>query len=231
MINISSGPPCLVRDGFLARRAPDVAAGMPGMIPGGVSVRDFSAATGLGADASAEILGGLAAAGIGRRRGGQYFFEDGDRLRAAIELLKCGAPAGSVSEAIDWRDFEGLVAGMLSSMGFAVMRNLVLTRPRMEIDVVGVRLGVAMLIDCKHWRRSGRPALSAAVRKQIGRTRHYVAKTRGAVAVPVIVTLHQDGVDFVDRVPIVPVDRFPSFVDEFYGNLDGLLTVEGPPGP
>jgi hypothetical protein len=96
----------------------------------------------------------------------------------------------------------------------------------MEIDVVGIRLGVAMLIDCKHWKRYSISALSEAVKKQVGRTKHYISKTSGAIAVPVIVTLYQDKIDFIDRVPIVPIFQFSSFVDEFYGNMEEMKTIE-----
>ena len=44
---------------------------------------------------------------------------------------------------LDWKDFEGLTAEILNSKDFAVIKNMILTKPRMEIDVVGIRLGVA----------------------------------------------------------------------------------------
>ena len=53
-----------------------------------------------------------------------------------------------------------------------------------------------------------------------------MAKTQGAIAVPVIVTLYQDKVDFIENVPIVPIFQFRSFIDEFYGNIDQMKTIE-----
>jgi len=104
------------------------------------------------------------------------------------------------------------------------MSNSVL-KPRMEIDVIGIRLGIAILIDCKHWKRYSTSSLTSAVKKQIERTKKYVEKTQGATAVPVIVTLYQDKVNFIDNVPIVPIFQFSSFIDEFYGNLDQMKTI------
>ena len=101
-----------------------------------------------------------------------------------------------------------------------------LTKPRMEIDVVGIRLGIAILIDCKHWKRYSVSSLSTVVKKQIERTKHYVKKTPGAISVPVIVTLYHDKVNFIDNVPIVPIFQFSSFIDEFYGNIDQMKTME-----
>jgi hypothetical protein len=68
--------------------------------------------------------------------------------------------------------------------------------------------------------------LSTVVKKQIERTKHYVKKTPGAISVPVIVTLYQDKVDFIENVPIVPIFQFSSFIDEFYGNIDQMKTIE-----
>jgi len=106
-----------------------------------------------------------------------------------------------------------------------VIKNLILTKPRMEIDVIGIRLGIAILIDCKHWKRYSTSSLTNAVKKQIERTKKYVEKTQGAIAVPVIVTLYQDKVNFIENVPIVPIFQFSSFIDEFYGNIDQMKTI------
>ena len=81
-----------------------------------------------------------------------------------------------------------------------------------------------MLIDCKHWKKTT-SSLRTVVQKQIERTKHYVASTEGGMALPVIVTLYQDKIDFIDKVPIVPIFQFASFVDEFYGNLDDMNQV------
>ena len=200
--------------------------GLPGIIPEGISVKDFSAVTKLNANDSENILEELIKNNIGHKENNIYFFETGDKLKIAIALLEKGFPIDEISTALDWKDFEGLTAEILSSKNFAVIKNMILTKPRMEIDVIGIRLGVAILIDCKHWKRYSHSSLSSAVNKQIERTRHYVAKTEGAIAVPVIVTLYQDKVDFIDKVPIVPIFQLSSFIDEFYGNLENMQTIE-----
>ncbi len=198
---------------------------LPAIVPGGISPDDFSAVTGMDVPACSQMLETLVENGIGRRAGRQYVFEPSDRLSAALMLIEKGVPVDDVAVHLDWRSFEGLAAKILESKGFATMRNLILTKPRMEIDVVGVNLGVAILVDCKHWRRYGASLLRGVVKKQVERTKQYVARTEGSVAIPVIVTLYHDRIDFIDRVPIVPILQFPSFVDEFYGNLDDLRTI------
>ena len=202
-------------------------AGLHGMIPGGVSVKDFCAVTKMTPAESQNILDELVKNGIGSVQDGgcSYHFEGGDKLRYAVSLLEKGLPIDEISVALNWRDFEGLTAAILTEKNFAVIKNMILTKPRMEIDVVGIRLGIAVLIDCKHWKRYSASALSTAVQKQIERTRQYVAKTPGAMAVPAIVTLYHDRIDFIDNVPIVPIFQFASFVDEFYGNIDQMKTI------
>ena len=199
---------------------------LSGIIPGGISVQDFSVITKLDVVESKKILENFFKNDIGSKQEDKYYFEDSDKLKAALMLIKNGFPLDEIAIVLNWRDFEGLTAEILFSKNFAIIKNLMLTKPRMEIDVVGIRLGVAMLIDCKHWKRYSVSALSEAVKKQVERTKHYIKKTPGAIAVPVIVTLYQDKIDFIDRVPIVPIFQFSSFVDEFYGNLEEMKTIE-----
>jgi hypothetical protein len=197
-----------------------------GIIPGGISVNDFTMITKLNYVDSQKILDGYIKNGIGKKQENQYYFEEGDKLKAAIELIKIGFPIDEIAIALNWKNFEGLVGEILSSKDFAIIKNLILTKPRMEIDVIGIRLGIALLIDCKHWKRYSYSALTSAIKKQIDRTKHYVSKTPGAIAVPVIVTLYQDKLDFINGVPLVPIFQFSSFIDEFYGNLDQMTTIE-----
>ena len=204
---------------------PRMLIGLKGMIPGGVTVKDFSVVTELSELDSKNILDELIKNNVGTLENNFYYFEDGDKLKIAISLLEKGFPIDEISTALDWKDFEGLTAEILTSKNFAVIKNMILTKPRLEIDVIGIRLGIAILIDCKHWKRYSISSLTTTVQKQIERTKQYVAKTPGAVAVPVIVTLYQDRVDFIDSVPIVPIFQFSSFIDEFYGNLEQMKTI------
>ena len=205
---------------------PKMIIGLQGIISGGVSVQDFSAVTKMDSSDSKIILDEFIKNDIGTKQDNSYYFEDADKLKIAVTLLEKGFPIDEISIALDWRDFEGLTAEILSSKNFAVIKNLMLTKPRMEIDVVGIRLGIAILIDCKHWKRYSTSSLTTAVKKQIERTKQYVAKTSGSMAIPVIVTLYHDKINFIDKVPIVPIFQFSSFIDEFYGNIDQMKTIE-----
>ena len=149
-----------------------------------------------------------------------------NKLKTAISAIKSGIPIEEASRGVDWKDFEGLVAEILESKNFEVARNFRMKKPTMEIDVVGIHLDVALLIDCKHWKKMNNSALENIVLKQIERVKHYVTTTNQNMAVPVVVTLYQEGIKFINRVPIVPIMQFSSFIDEFYGNLEYIKTVE-----
>ena len=149
-----------------------------------------------------------------------------NKLKTALSDIKSGVPIEDASLNVDWKDFEGLVAEILESKNFEVVRNFRMKKPTMEIDVVGIRLDTAVLIDCKHWKRMSNSALEEIVQKQIERVKHYVSITDEIMAAPVIVTLYQEGVKLINKVPIVPIMQFSSFIDEFYGNLDNIRIVE-----
>lgn len=199
--------------------------GISGIIPGGISVIDFAVVAETDQISAKEILNVLVANGIGSFDGDLVTFNSGDKLKAALFVISQGVPIEEVSIYLDWKDFEGLVAEILHSKNFSIIKNLVLTKPKMEIDVVGVNHGVALLIDCKHWKRLSASALNEIVRKQVDRVKHYVSKTQGAIAVPAIVTLYQEEISFIDKVPIIPILQFSSFVDEFLGSLEEVKTI------
>ena len=200
--------------------------GISGIIPGGISAEDFAVIISADKNTAKKILNMLTQNGIGQTIGNLVNFEKGDKLKTALFAIKNGVPIEEVSRYIDWKDFEGLVAEILDSKHFDVLRNFRMTKPTMEIDVVGVRLGIALLIDCKHWKRMSHSALETIVVKQIERVKHYISSTKDVVAAPVIVTLNQEEISFINKVPIVPILQFSSFIDEFYGSLEEIKTIE-----
>jgi len=200
--------------------------GLEAVIPGGISVQDFCAIAGTDNTMAKKILESFVKNGIGRFEDDVIDFDSADKLKAAIFAIKSGATVDEVAVHLGWRDFEGLVAKIFEAKGFSIIKNLMLTKPRMEIDVVGIRLGMAVLVDCKHWKRQSPSTLRNTVTKQIQRVKHYVKKTSGAMAVPVIVTLYQEQLSFIEKVPIVPILQFSSFVDELYGNLDQVNVIK-----
>ena len=200
--------------------------GIGGVISGGISIEDFAVVTSTDKNTAGKILDMLIQNGVGQTIGNLVNFDDGDKLKVALLAIKNGVPIEEVSRHIDWKDFEGLVAEILDTKHFDVLRNFRMTKPTMEIDVIGVRLGVALLIDCKHWKKLSRSALETIVVKQIERVKYYISNAKDVIAAPVIVTLNQEETSFINKVPIVPILQFSSFIDEFYGSLEEIKTIE-----
>lgn len=196
--------------------------GIPGIIPGGMSVKDFSMATQTSEDMSRQILDNLMQNGIGRFEDSQVQFEDSDKLKTSILAISMGAPIEEISRMLEWQDFEALAAEILEKRDFDTMKNVIMKSPRIQIDVVGIKSDIAILIDCKHWNNMNQSALQEAVKKQVIRTKQFVSKHKVKGAIPAIVTLYQHSVQFIDKVPIIPIHQLDSFCDEFYGNLEEM---------
>ena len=203
-----------------------VVKGINGILEGGVSVTDFSIVTELDEISAKELLYALVQNGIGTWNDDLVDFNiPNDRLQTALFAIKLGADVESVSEYLTWQDFESITGLILEKKDFDVTKNLILTKPRMEIDVVGTKMDIALLIDCKHWKTMSKSALDEIVKKQVQRVKRYVADENMS-ALPVIVTLHQEEIQFIENVPIVPIMKLSSFLDEFVGNLDSLKSIE-----
>ncbi len=203
-----------------------VVKGINGILEGGVSVTDFSIVTELDEISAKELLYTLVQNGIGTWNDDLVDFDiPNDRLQTALFAIKLGADVESVSEYLTWQDFESITGLILEKKDFDVTKNLILTKPRMEIDVVGTKMDIALLIDCKHWKTMSKSALDEIVKKQVQRVKRYVADENMS-ALPVIVTLHQEEIQFIENVPIVPIMKLSSFLDEFVGNLDSLASIE-----
>ena len=203
-----------------------VVKGINGILEGGVSVTDFSIVTELDEISAKELLYTLVQNGIGTWNDDLVDFDiPNDRLQTALFAIKLGADVEFVSEYLTWQDFESITGLILEKKDFDVTKNLILTKPRMEIDVVGTKMDIALLIDCKHWKTMSKSALDEIVKKQVERVKRYVSDENMS-ALPVIVTLHQEEIQFIENVPIVPIMKLSSFLDEFVGNLDSLASIE-----
>ncbi|MGI0009789.1 MAG: restriction endonuclease [Nitrosopumilaceae archaeon] len=199
--------------------------GINGIIPGGMSIKDFSIVTRMDEETVRVVFDNFLQNGIGTYEDNQIFFDENDRLKTCLLAIQMGAPVDEVSRSLDWKDFESLAAEILDASEFETTRNLVLKKPRMQIDVVGRKSDVAILIDCKHWKKASQSALENAVKKQIERTKRFLKTEDVKAAIPAIVTLYQE-IRFIDKVPIIPIFQLSSFCEEFYGNLDDLNTLE-----
>jgi protease II len=116
-----------------------------------------------------------------------------------------------------WQNFERLAAFIFEKNNFQVKINVIKTRnkKRRQYDVVARRGDKTFLIECKKWagNRYRLSALKAAIEKHKERVEFYRDITNED-ATPIVVTLIEEEIKFYEDMPIVPIFKLNSFIDE-----------------
>ena len=179
-----------------------------------------------------DILEFLKSNQIGSITSGRALFTASDKLKTAIISIKMGCDTEEISKYLCWKDFELLASEMLVSAGYKTQSNLRFTKPRMEIDVVGINASLAVVVDCKHWEKSNLSSILLCARKQIKRTESLLWRLQENYdyrnvtrAIPAILTLHAEKVKFLEGIPIIPISHFRSFIENIQGYLRTIQTV------
>lgn len=191
------------------------------------NLQKFQVASGIASKSVAKsVIDFLASNDIGVISKSAIKFSGSDRLYATMLALQLGCDIEQASRHLSWRDFEKLASEVLASFGYRTQTNVRLIKPRMEIDVVGTSSGLAIAVDCKHWRRNNLSLIAAFSEKQVARVERLLKHdSRILQAVPVIMTLHAESVRFVEGVPVVPVHKFKSFVMDVRGFLPEMYVA------
>jgi len=167
------------------------------------------------------------------------------RIELAQRAVGSGASIAEIVELLNWKDFEGFVASILSANTFRCVESF---RRRgnsllhgMEIDVIGVKGDTIISIDAKMWGvRSGKiSALRTAAEKQKIRTQELSneldrlsGKMNNLVSreyhlFPVVVTWLVEEVELHEGVPVVPIFKLNSFILDFYQYEDLMVVYSG----
>ena len=148
---------------------------------------------------------------------GKITFFPSDRLKTALMALQIGCDMERASAGLTWRDFEALAVEVLHRFGYTTQTNVRLRKPRCEIDVIGIDSTRAIVIDCKHWKRSNVSSIASYAKKQLERTELLLQKQTNTItsAIPILVTLHYERVKFINKIPIIPINLLNSFLTEF----------------
>lgn len=152
-----------------------------------------------------------------------------------IEVLEKVAPAKheyminsnltlqGLGKILSWDEFEKLAALIMERNGFEVLLNYRIKRK--EIDVLAHNDRYLIGIDCKHWKRMSRSMLSRAAQMQKTRVGLALESYSGLTGIAVIVTLYEIGDLQVDGIPVVPINKLISFVNDLDGYVGQLDTV------
>lgn len=174
-----------------------------------------------------EVVDYLVDQGIGQLSDGSVVFSSKDKLETILLAMNKGCDPERLSKKIQWKDFELFTSQLIESAGYSFERNVVLTKPRIQIDVIGYYQKIALLIDCKHWMKIHGFNIAKFSSNQIRRAEIFLEKRKDIEsAIPIIVTLYEYNCNFFDRVPIVPISKFKEFLQNFPFYLDRLHLIE-----
>ncbi len=134
-----------------------------------------------------------------------------------FENIKSIEDLEKVSKEIIWQNFERLVAFIFEENGFQVKINTVktLNKKRRQYDVIAEKNNQIFLVECKKWagNRYRLSAIKKAIVKHKERTEFYKNVT-SEDAIPIIVTLIEEEIQSHEEVPIVPILKLNSFLNE-----------------
>ena len=129
-----------------------------------------------------------------------------------------------VAEESVWQNFERLAAFIFEKNDFRVTVNTVKTsnKKRRQYDVIARKSNQTFLIECKKWagNRYRLSALKRAIVDHKERTTFY-GNTTNEDAIPVIVTLIEEEIRVYEGVPLVPVQKLNSFINELDNHAEG----------
>jgi hypothetical protein len=195
---------------------------------------EISEKSGLGKLVVQDTLRQMADNGVGKLGDHSAEFSRQDKVASAVLAVQIGCSVDEASQHIGWRDFEEFVAEILVANGYTVKRTLRLKKPKAEIDVLAYRNGLGIAVDCKHWKRTGGASSMRKVAElQTGRAKRLVEKNNSeengipqlSSLYPVVATLHEENVQIINGVPVIPVTRLSGFLSEFEGYTNVLRDV------
>ena len=163
---------------------------------------------------SRDILLFLKAQKIGHYSKNLISFSIKDKVLSLELLMSFGYDLKLLAEKLHWKDFESLTSNIIESFGFKSLTNIYICKPRIQIDVIGIDRKVALVIDCKHWNSMSKISIERAGLEQLIRSKIFLERNKTIdKALPIIVTLHNHGNNYLRRHSIiVPINKLKSFL-------------------
>ncbi len=168
-----------------------------------------------------------------------------ERVQLAMEVARQGK-SNDATRALSWQEFERFAEECLREAGFQTEKNMRVkgNGRAWQIDVVGYRGELVLILDCKHWNTPGHLSrFRLAAEHQRNATLYLLARPRENIvqeckelqALPVILTLSEPRGQLSEGVVLVSVEKLPSFlsgVTPYDENLpfisSSLYLVENP---
>ncbi|MFQ6010640.1 MAG: restriction endonuclease [Nitrososphaerales archaeon] len=149
-------------------------------------------------------------------------------INEAIDQIVRGTSVEQASRNLTWKNFEDFVSHILASNGYETVTRHHIGRLA-EIDIISWDRHLALIIDCKHWKKPTKSSLGRIVSNQINRAKILIEinyfKESPKTLIPIIVTLQEEEGQLYSGVPIVPIQKFDTFLRELDGNLESIYTI------
>jgi len=153
------------------------------------------------------------------------------RTQLALEAVRLDVPPDKACKSLSWSEFERAIRQALEFNGYEAIShlNIRVKEKRSEIDIFAIKGEIALLVDCKHWRKPlsnletkkiveaqnrRLKALKTRRNLEILRVKMKRKVDRKFYAIPVVVTLFEASQKIRNGIPIVPVSKLASFLNE-----------------
>lgn len=145
-----------------------------------------------------------------------------DKALSLQLLMNFGYDLELLSERLHWQDFESLTSLIIDSLGLKSLTNINFSKPRVQIDVIGIDKKAALVIDCKHWKSMSKISIERQGLKQLIRAKIFLERNKAIDRVlPIIVTLHNHYHKYErGNSTIVPITKLKSFLLDYDLNID-----------
>ncbi|MGC8599692.1 MAG: NERD domain-containing protein [Nitrososphaeria archaeon] len=129
---------------------------------------------------------------------------------------------------ISWKSFEKLTELMFKQIGYFTLTNFRIKRR--EIDVLAFNENLVFAADCKHWKRMPFYSLNRSAEMQKLRASLLTSTLTFSKKqiVPLIVTLYENELKIINKIPIVPIFKLKDFVINIYGYMETITVIKGP---
>ena len=147
------------------------------------------------------------------------------RLKLALLALRGAATVYEISRYLDWREFETLAARVFEENDYKVFQNhrFTLRNQRNEIDIIAIKVPIAIAADAKHYSTTGRGSIKQAVAAQKRRAERLAQHISEGLKcrfseeginkiLPIIITWLEERFRIHDAVAIVPIFKLNTFL-------------------
>ena len=192
-------------------------------ISGSSTLSQFKYLSGVrSSDVARSLLGFLIDNRIGiASKDNGIIFSETDRMKTALLALRLGCDIEQIGRVLNWKDFEAFASSVMKDLGYKIETNITFTKPRFQIDVIGIfSKNAALVVDCKHWKYSNYTMISRAAVNQIRRTKLLTEKRVDiSSALPIVLTLHDCSNSVAEGIPVVSISNLFSFLSDLEGQI------------